>query len=341
MSHKPWTTEECELIKTFYLRASKEELLQLFPQRTWVDIKQKAHNLRVIGRSSQSHLARGNAAKYTINLDFFAEWSQDLAYVLGYIIGDGNINKLLTTLTIVSTDKDHLETINAAIGSNRPLYQGVLHNTYINAKQTWSLLISSTVVIRHLIHSGIEPDKSVSGGYPSVPKEYWWHFFRGILDSDGNILFSPKAGLRVTIAGNRKCIIGLQSDLAQFFTIDSHTKHLDEAGVKLLFLYGENAERALTLIYQNSDSLRLERKYNQWVEWNQHFKRITKCLLCDIALSASKNEKLCPSCRLIRTRLMNRRSDHYRRKGIWLSLRDLCRPEESHLPIERLDRYIE
>ena len=38
---------------------------------------------------------------------------------------------------------------------------------------------------------------------------------------------------------------------------------------------------------------------------------------------------------------MNRRSDHYRRKGTWLSLRDLGKPEESHLPIERLDRYIE
>ena len=341
MSYKPWTWEECELIKTFYLSASKEELLKLLPQRTWVDIKQKAYNSRVVGRLPQDHLVRGNAAKYTINVNFFAEWSQDLAYVLGYILGDGNINKLLTTLTIVSKDKEHLETINAAIGSNRPLHQRALDNAYIHAKQTWSLLVSSTVVIHHLIHLGIEPNKSLSGGYPSVPKEYWWHFFRGILDSDGNILFSPKAGLRVTIAGNRKCIIGLQSDLFRFFTITSHAKHLDEVGVKLLFLFGENAERALTLMYQNSDSLRLERKYNQWVEWNQHFKLVSKCLLCDIALRASKNQKLCPSCRLIRTRLMNRRSDHYRRKGIWLPLRDLCKPGESHLPIERLDRYID
>jgi hypothetical protein len=341
MSHKPWSTEESELIKTLYLSTSKEELLQLLPRRTWQDIKQKAFNLGVRGRSFQSNSLRGNAAKYTINSDFFVEWSQDLAYVLGYIIGDGNINKSLTTLTIVSIDKDHLEKINAAIGSDRPLHQRVLDSTYERAKQTWSLFVSSAVVVHCLLHLGIEPDKSVSGGYPSVPKEFWWHFFRGILDSDGNILFSPKAGLRVTIAGNRKCIIGLQSDLSQLFSIDSHTKYLDEDGVKLLFLYGRNAERALTLIYQNSDSLRLERKYNQWLEWNQDFKLTTNCLLCDIPLRASKGEKLCPSCRIIRTRLMNRRSDHYRRKGTWLSLRDLCKPEESHLPIERLDRYIE
>jgi hypothetical protein len=36
---------------------------------------------------------------------------------------------------------------------------------------------------------------------------------------------------------------------------------------------------------------------------------------------------------------MNRRSDHYRRNGVWLALRELCRPEESHLLIEQLDRY--
>src|ERR1700694_5939236 len=106
MSHKPWSTEESELIKTLYLSTSKEELLQLLPRRTWQDIEQKAFNLGVRGRSFQSNSLRGNAAKYTINSDFFVEWSQDLAYVLGYIIGDGNINKSLTTLTIVSIDKD-------------------------------------------------------------------------------------------------------------------------------------------------------------------------------------------------------------------------------------------
>lgn len=37
---------------------------------------------------------------------------------------------------------------------------------------------------------------------------------------------------------------------------------------------------------------------------------------------------------------MNRRSDHYRRKGLWLPLRELCKSEESHLLVERLDQYM-
>ena len=340
MSYRPWSKEETGIINTHYLTAPKAELLRLLPRRTWQNITQKAYDMGITGRSFQVDPLRGNAAKYTINIDFFAEWSQDMAYVLGYVIGDGNVDALLTRLTIVSKDKDHLEKINAAIGSNRPLYQRALDNPYEGAKQTWSLIVASTAVVHHLLRFGIEPNKSISGSYRSVPKEFWWHFFRGILDSDGNILFSPKAGLRVTIAGNWKCIRGLQSDLSHLFSIDSQTKHLDEDRVKLLFLYGENAERVLTLMYQNSDGLRLERKYTQWLEWNQHFKLMTSCLLCEAPLRASKGQKLCLSCRVIRTRLMNRRSDHHRRRGTWLSLRTLCKPEESHLPIERLDRYI-
>jgi hypothetical protein len=125
------------------------------------------------------------------------------------------------------------------------------------------------------------------------------------------------------------------------FFVRSTARYLDVERVKLLELRGEHAERALTLLYQDSDDLRLERKYHQWLKWNQHFKLITSCLLCGVSLRASKGEKFCLSCRVIRNRLMNRRSDHYRRKGIWMSLRDLCKPEEKHLPVERLDLYLE
>ena len=167
MSYKPWSKEESGLIKTHYLTAPKAELLRLLPRRTWQNITQKAYDMGITGRSFQVDPQRGNAAKYTINIDFFAGWSQDMAYVLGYVIGDGNVDELLTRLTIVSKDKDHLERINAAIGSNRPLYQRALDNTYKGAKQTWSLIVASTAVVHHLLRFGIEPNKSISGRYPS------------------------------------------------------------------------------------------------------------------------------------------------------------------------------
>jgi hypothetical protein len=208
---------------------------------------------------------------------------------------------------------------------------GVTYTGYVDSKRA----------VGRFCQFGVTPNKSDIGLYPIVPREVWWHYFRGILDGDGNINFSRTSGLRITIAGNRNCVLGLQSDLNEMFVVCSTARYLDEDRVKLLELRGGHAEKALTLLYQDSEDLRLERKYNQWLEWNQHFKLTTNCLLCDVSLRASKGEKLCPSCRVIRNRLMNRRSDHYRRKGVWMSLRDLCKPEENHLPVERLDLYLE
>jgi hypothetical protein len=203
----------------------------------------------------------------------------------------------------------------------------------------YAFYLDSKDAVERFIQLGVTPNKSDIGPYPNVPKEVWWHFFRGVLDGDGNIAFSRKGGLRIQIAGNRNCVVGLQTDLAELFSIRSTARYLDKDRVKLLDLCGEFAERALSCIYQDSENLRLERKYHQWLEWNDHIKLTTHCLLCDAVIRTPKGQKLCSSCQVIRNRLMNRRSDHYRRNGVWLSLRELCRPEESHLLIEQLDRY--
>jgi hypothetical protein len=286
--------------------------------------------------------------KYDYNLEVLEHWSPGLAYVLGLALTDGSVRKDLTRISFYSTDQQMLEIVRDFFQSTRPvvphsrpekaLFQrrGV---TYIGKKQMYAFYIDSKRAVECFYQFGVTPNKSSAGPYPAVPRDVWWHYFRGILDGDGNILFSGKVGLRISIAGNKDCVLGLQSDLAELFSIHSQTAYLDEDKCKYLYVYGENAERSLALAYQDSQNMRLERKYHQWLEWNQNVKLIVNCLLCEVPLRASKGERLCPACRIIRQRLMNRRSDHYRRKGVWLSLRDLCKPEERYLPVERLDRY--
>lgn len=286
--------------------------------------------------------------KFTYNLNVLNEWSPGLSYILGLALTDGTIHKSLTRITFYSSDLQMLEIVKQFFEPNRPV---VTHSTpgqysfergsasYPGKKQMYAFHLDSKHAVARFIQLGITPNKSYRGPYPGVPKEVWWHFFRGVLDGDGNIHITQNHGLRLTIAGNRNCIAGLHSDLSETFFLCSHTKYLDEDRVKLLFLYGGNAEKALLQTYQNSENLRLERKYQQWVEWNNHIKLTTNCLLCDTSIRSSQGQKLCPSCQIIRNGLMNRRSDHYRRNGSWLSLRELCKPEESHLSVERLDRY--
>ena len=289
--------------------------------------------------------------KYTYNLNVLNEWSPGLAYILGLALTDGTVHKNMTRVAFYSSDMQMLEIVQEFFESTRPVvthstpgkYSFVIKGTsYIGKKQMYAFYLDLKVAVERFIQLGITPNKSYVGPYPSVPQEVWWHFFRGILDGDGNIYFSRnsrKCGLRIMIAGNRNCILGLQKDLSKSFAIHSTARYLDVDRVKLLDLWGESAERALIYTYQDSENFRLVRKYHQWLEWNDHHKLTTRCFLCDVSIRSSQGQKLCPTCQVIRNRLMNRRSDHYRRNGVRPSLRDLCKPEESHLLVERLDRY--
>lgn len=289
--------------------------------------------------------------RYTYNLSVLNAWSPGLAYVLGLALTDGSVHKDLTRISFYSSDQQMLEIVKNFFESTRPVvphsHPGISFlekssgETFTGNKQIYAFYVDSKQAVERFCQFGVTPNKSYVGLYPTVPQDVWWHYFRGILDGDGNILFSQKSGLRLTVAGNRNCIVGLHSDLSELFSLRSQTKFLDEDRCKYLFLYGENAEKALTLTYQDSQNLRLERKYNQWLDWNEHIKLVRACLLCDTPIRASKGQKFCSPCGVIRQRLMNRRSDHYRRNGVWLSLRDLCKAEESHLSIERLDSYRE
>jgi hypothetical protein len=108
---------------------------------------------------------------------------------------------------------------------------------------------------------------------------------------------------------------------ASFFSLSKNERTVLARDKKLL-CQKIKAERALTLAYQGSENLRLKRKRSQWLERNEHVKLVRACLLCDIPVRASKSQRPCLPCRVIRQRLTHRRSDHYKRNGVWLSLRE-------------------
>jgi 5'-3' exonuclease len=57
----------------------------------------------------------------SLNHDFFKKWSPEMAYVLGFITADGNLNvgrRGNCYLEINSTDKDILEKIKSALDSD-------------------------------------------------------------------------------------------------------------------------------------------------------------------------------------------------------------------------------
>nr|WP_170958211.1 MULTISPECIES: LAGLIDADG family homing endonuclease [unclassified Bacillus (in: firmicutes)] len=68
--------------------------------------------------------ARGSwKRKYHLNENYFKNWSNNMAYILGFFIADGVIVKNSQTVSISQKESSILEDIKIELHSNQPLYQ--------------------------------------------------------------------------------------------------------------------------------------------------------------------------------------------------------------------------
>ncbi|MCC3357358.1 LAGLIDADG family homing endonuclease [Bacillus sp. REN16] len=119
--------------------------------------------------------------QYTLNEPYFKEWSNNMAYILGFILADGCISGATQTVTIAQKEPEILEKIKIELGSNYPLQQNKKTGVYL-------LNLNSKILKEDLINiHGISQNKSLSVLFPHVPNEYLHHFVRGYFDGDGNI----------------------------------------------------------------------------------------------------------------------------------------------------------
>ena len=69
---------------------------------------------------------RGGHNRYKFKVDFFEKWSPEMAYVLGFLYADGDIEDVKKSsrtqyITFPSKDRDILESIKKVIGSSHPI----------------------------------------------------------------------------------------------------------------------------------------------------------------------------------------------------------------------------
>jgi hypothetical protein len=202
--------------------------------------------------------------KDTVNDNFFKTWTPEMAYILGYIFADGNINwkpeKSYRSLTITAAKKDveHLEKIRSKLRSTKKLL-------YSDDTESYRLIVNSKTMCMDLMKIGLIPKKSLSIKFPKISKKFLRHFIRGVIDGDGNIRYVQRKRspyFEITVSSGSKAFLEAMTNRIATVGIVGKVR---KAG-KNVYVVQYSCKRGLNLakwIY-NNENLYLNRKFQQY-----------------------------------------------------------------------------
>ena len=129
--------------------------------------------------------------KITINEEFFAEWTPEMAWVLGVILTDGHFgvsnNKGVRRLYIAQKEPELLEKIRKIMNSNHKI---ILRPQTDKTNKMHFLSFTNEKIYNSLIKLGMSPKKSSILKFPQdIPNECIRHFLRGCWDGDGSFYY--------------------------------------------------------------------------------------------------------------------------------------------------------
>ncbi|MCL5406990.1 MAG: hypothetical protein M1429_00620 [Patescibacteria group bacterium] len=215
--------------------------------------------------------------KKHINIQFFKQWSSDMAYILGYIAADGNIHKRKNRinswmLNITSKDKNHLVVLKNAMNSDH----GISSKQNGQGDVSYQLIICHAEICKDLRRLGIHPRKTFTLKPIKVPKEFFSDFVRGYFDADGSVYIyvvngTPQIKAHFTGA-SRIFIEKLGLILSQLLGIKEKPIYTTKAkGVRQNMyhfdFYIRDCQRLFDFMYTPMPSLYLSRKYEMFEKW--------------------------------------------------------------------------
>lgn len=215
--------------------------------------------------------------KYKLDESFFDKWTNESAYVLGWIYTDGNLSKSRPRMKICCCDKDIIVTISKLIGSTHPIYE---HTPKNRTRPQFTLVVDSQKIYDRLIEIGLTPSKSKTTTVPNVPQKYFSHFLRGVIDGDGSVYLEPQkyrdrdySFLRLTVvSGSIEFLHVLQEKIGNSYGVKEKIMSKNKTAFQLKYSTNE-ALKVLSHVYKDSSFGRLERKYEKYNIFNSIWAR--------------------------------------------------------------------
>lgn len=192
------------------------------------------------------------------------KWSPEIAYIVGLITTDGNLSPDGRHLDITSNDFQLLETAKNCLKIKNRITPKFSGST--GWKSSYRIQFGNVIFYRWLLDMGLMPNKSKIIGSLKIPKKYFFHFLRGFLDGDGNILrymdkVFPKSE-RLYLRFYCASIIHLkwlQKNIKKLAKIDGRIKK--DTRIYTLVYAKKESLKLIPLIYSRKDVPCLIRKY--------------------------------------------------------------------------------
>lgn len=229
------------LRRTNTLKRSKSDAFKLY-YKTQAGIKKGLSHSKKVKR-------------YSVNDKFFNPLTNTSAYVLGFWIADGHIEKRNKNLLSFSQKEQDIliqikEKMEASYKVSPAKNKG--YRLSITSKQLCD-------DIRRICNFDSTKSKTIVADYPLIPAKFDSHFIRGVFDGDGSSWRNQKGQLCISIVGTMKLNLQIQQRLVDNCSVNK-TKITDK-GVFSELIYTGNLQvkRILDWLYKDA-SISLKRK---------------------------------------------------------------------------------
>jgi len=196
-----------------------------------------------------------HSRKYVINYDFFSQWSEDMAYILGFWYADGCI-KDNRRFSIYQHKKDKylLRNMLNAMSSDYPIHDDKRDCCYFE--------VSSRKICDDVKEIGGICRKSLTMSLPLIPQNFFKAFVRGYFDGDGCITYDSCSSkyMSYITSGSKKMLIQIKDELG---AIDIKGNINNQCSIKFSAL---NTIKLGEFMYNDIDenTLKLNRKYEKF-----------------------------------------------------------------------------
>ena len=255
--HSFWTEKEIGYLNDNYPNDNIDLLKLNLDHHNWGSIKKKANTIGLKREKRENN-------QLSIDEDFFKNWSKEMAYIFGFWIADGNIYEKKNKISFSSKDYNLMNIIKLKLKAD--------HKIYKSKDDIFQLSVGNKRMYRDILNLGGIPRKSLIIQFPEVPDNYLSVFVRGYFDGDGSFYVSKMNKkyeyLAASFTGNLDFLTVLNNKLKEIGINSTGLcqMHKNQYGhsdrIYSLSYFNKKAIILGDYIYQNSENLRLERKFN-------------------------------------------------------------------------------